>query len=330
MCALFGFLDYGKKIDGRTKKKLIQALSIACEARGTDACGISYVKNRELVIYKKAKPAHKLLLYFPGSTACVIGHTRMTTQGSQKFNANNHPFEGYAGQAFALAHNGVLYNDRTLRTTENIPVPEIETDSYIAVQLIEKQKELNFDSLKYMAEKVSGTFAFTVLSEDNTLYFVKGSNPLSVVHFEELGLYVYASTAEILKKALNCTILKYQKRTDIDITDGEIMSIDSCGHIDKTTFDFIDDSFGMYRHSFNDYYHEWYKSFENITGKNDMDVLLENCRNFGIDEEAVILLMDYGYEPEEIELMLDEPRLLYETINELLYGEVESKCCYSV
>ena len=36
MCAIFGFLDYGKKISANTLKKLIRALSVAAESRGTD------------------------------------------------------------------------------------------------------------------------------------------------------------------------------------------------------------------------------------------------------------------------------------------------------
>ena len=34
----------------------------------------------------------------------------------------------------------------------------VETDSYVAVQLLEKNKTLDFDSLKSMAEAVEGSF----------------------------------------------------------------------------------------------------------------------------------------------------------------------------
>ena len=117
MCAVFGFLDYKSKISNTILKKLIQNLSIAAEVRGTDATGISYVNHGKVVTFKKAKPAHKVKLYFPKNTRAVIGHTRMTTQGSEKYNYNNHPFEGQCGtETFALAHNGVLYNDAELKT----------------------------------------------------------------------------------------------------------------------------------------------------------------------------------------------------------------------
>ena len=45
MCAIFGFLDYGKKVSASTLKRLFRALSVAAESRGTDATGISYGDN---------------------------------------------------------------------------------------------------------------------------------------------------------------------------------------------------------------------------------------------------------------------------------------------
>ena len=112
MCAVFGYLDYKGKVSNAILKNLIQNLSIAAEVRGTDATGISYVNHGKVVTFKKAKPAHKMKLYFPKNTRAVIGHTRMTTQGSEKYNYNNHPFDGRCGtETFALAHNGVLFLD---------------------------------------------------------------------------------------------------------------------------------------------------------------------------------------------------------------------------
>ena len=52
MCALFGWLDCGKKLSHSRLKKLTQELANAAEERGTDASGISYVENGEIKIYK--------------------------------------------------------------------------------------------------------------------------------------------------------------------------------------------------------------------------------------------------------------------------------------
>ena len=188
MCALFGWLDYKGIVSDKLLKKLTQALANAAEERGTDASGIAYVKSDKVTIYKRPKQAHKLRFNAPNGTKAIMGHTRMTTQGNEKFNYNNHPFYGHADVNFAFAHNGVLYNDKELRVEKHLPQTQIETDSYVAVQLLEQQGKLNFDSLKSMAESVYGSFCFTALDEDNTLYLVKGSNPMCLLHFAQLGL----------------------------------------------------------------------------------------------------------------------------------------------
>lgn len=108
MCALFGYLDYGKRTPWRVLQKLVQALANASEVRGTHAAGIAYNRDDRLSIFKRPKPAHKLRFRIPEGTVSVMGYTRLTTQGDQKQNYNNHPFRGDAGTEFALAHNGVL------------------------------------------------------------------------------------------------------------------------------------------------------------------------------------------------------------------------------
>ena len=159
MCGLYGFFNYsGQAI--KNLSALTNALAEEAAVRGTDATGISYVNNGNMVTYKTPKPAHQVNLYFPKETTAVIGHTRMTTQGSENKNYNNHPFEGRTAEScFSLAHNGVLYNDKELRVKNNIPETEIETDSYIAVQLLEQNENVDTDSIKKMAEAVEGSIA---------------------------------------------------------------------------------------------------------------------------------------------------------------------------
>ena len=237
MCAIFGFLDYGKKVSASTLKRLLSALSVVAESRCTDATGISYVNNGNIVTFKKAKPAHKVKLYFPKDTTAVIGHTRFTTQGSEKNNYNNHPFEGSTDtHTFALAHNGVLYNDKELRREKHLPDTAIETDSYIAVQLIEHENIVDSNSIKTMAEAVTGSFVFTILRDDNTLFLVKGDNPITLLHFHELGLYIYASTTAILNAAMKA--VKFSGVcNEVKVNDGDIIRIDSDGKLSVSTFE---------------------------------------------------------------------------------------------
>ena len=230
MCCLFGLIDYGRRLSGRQRSRIVATLARQSEDRGIDAAGIAYNAGGQLQIRKGPGPAHTLRLSVPNDAAVVLGHTRMTTQGSAQKNRNNHPFAGKVpGSRFALAHNGVLWNDQLLRRSRNLPDTRIETDSYVAVQLIEQQKALTPASLKTMAEAVEGSFVFTLLDEMDNLYFVKGDNPLCLLHFPRLKLYFYASTREILQNAVRHTWLAGEKGREIPVQGGDILRIDRAG-----------------------------------------------------------------------------------------------------
>lgn len=170
MCAIFGVLDYKGKLDALQRLRMVKELGTAAEIRGTDATGIAFFQRDKLCIQKAPKPAHRMKYRIPAEARYIMGHTRMTTQGNANLNQNNHPFPGKAGkQSFALAHNGVLCNDFTLQRRYHLPQTNVETDSYVAVQLIEQQEEVSPDSLRMMVEAVEGSFAFTVLDGDNNL-----------------------------------------------------------------------------------------------------------------------------------------------------------------
>ena len=291
MCAIFGFLDYKGILSNAALKKLLNALAVNAEVRGTDATGISYVNDGKLVTFKKPKPAHKVKLYFPAGTRAVIGHTRFTTQGSEKQNYNNHPFEGRTDDcSFALAHNGILHNDDALKLKHNLPETKIETDSYAAVQLLEKQNQVNAKSLKIVAEEVRGSFVFTALRNDNSLFLVKGSNPITLYHFPEYGLYVYASTKEILEMALLEAGFKKCKLERISVLEGDILKISADGKIEKSQFEVHEDFFTSYRWC---NYGDWYDR-TNAELEEDNVIL----------EDDIAFLLDYGYALEEIEDML--------------------------
>ena len=309
MCAVFGFLDYKGKTSNAVLKKLIHYLSVAAEVRGTDATGIAYVRDGSNITYKKPKPAHKVKLFFPKVTRSVIGHTRFTTQGSEKRNCNNHPFEGHCGaETFALAHNGVLYNDAELKTKYHLPKTSIETDSYVAVQLLEQEQQLDKENIRRTAELVEGSFVFTILRNDNTLFLVKGNNPLTICHFPALGLYVYASTKSILDNTLKKVNLN-GKYSEVDVSEGEILEINSAGNLSRSTFtmqDYIHTMFNPYNWD----YAKWWIEDERE------ELLLEYCGTFGVSEEEVELLLEVGYDPDEIEELLMDTAAMEEAINE--------------
>ena len=309
MCAVFGFLDYKGKVSNAVLKKLIHYLSIAAEVRGTDATGIAYVRDGDIITYKKPKSAHKVKLFFPRDTRAVIGHTRFTTQGSEKRNCNNHPFGGHCGtEAFALAHNGVLYNDRELRREQHLPPTLIETDSYVAVQLLEQGQQLDTENIRRTAELVEGSFVFTILRNDNTLFLVKGNNPLTVYHFPKIGLYVYASTKSILDNALKKVNLN-GKYSEVDVSEDEILEITPNGKLSRSDFEMQDYIHTMFN-PYNWNYAKWWEADE------QEELLLEYCGTFGVSEEEVQLLLEVGYDPDEIEELLMDTEAMEEALIE--------------
>lgn len=125
MCAIFGLLDYGGRLTPKERLDIVRALGKAAEVRGADASGIAYVQNGAIHIQKAPRPARRMRWRIDPQARYIMGHTRMTTQGSEMKNYNNHPFSGRAGRTpFALAHNGVLFNDRELQRSRKLPLPK--------------------------------------------------------------------------------------------------------------------------------------------------------------------------------------------------------------
>ena len=302
MCCLFGFVDYAGSLSVKQKNHLIRELSIAAEVRGTDATGIAYNTSRGLQIYKRPLAAHRLHLRIPAEAHVVMGHTRMTTQGSAKKNYNNHPFFGCVkGKRFALAHNGVLWNDRGLRHTKHLPKTKIQTDSYVAVQLLEQQKALDFDSLAKMAEQVEGSFSFAVLDEQDALWIVKGDSPLSIAYFPERGVYVYASTVEILNKALTRCGKQLGHRRTVEVEMGDLLKIDRRGHITRATFD----ASKLCRPSW-EYWSSSLYAEPPKTESEHIRLLKSVARAFGFTGEMIDRLLDQGFTTDDIEEILYE------------------------
>lgn len=291
MCCLFGFYHYGGgEIDGLPR--LTNLLAENATVRGTDAAGIAYNDRGKLIIHKEAKVAYNIDFKHPKSAVCVTGHTRHATQGDKKKNYNNHPFAGACKNLkFALSHNGVLINDADLKKQYHLPKTKIATDSYIAVQLLEKKKQLNVDSVKFMAESISGSFAFSILDSSDTLWLIRGDSPLLLVHLPKYRLYVYASTDEILYKSLVDTKLFNEIKTgsfeEITVRPGDILRILPNGKILTDTFSYTDYSnFHWWDYSLKDDYIEDLKSVAAYQG---------------FSPEVVDALLDEGFMPEEIE-----------------------------
>lgn len=300
MCCLFGLIDIKHQLSCAEKNRIFSILAESSEARGTDATGYAYNSRGKLIIEKQPLPAHRLKFHIPKDAYMIMGHTRMTTQGEAQKNRNNHPFLGkVSGMQFALAHNGVLSNDESLRKQLLLPKSKIETDSYIAVQLIEKQNSLDLESMKYMAELVKGTFNFTVLDRNNKLYLVKGNNPLCIYYFPKAGFYLYASTRPILEEAMEYLGYKNLPHEEIKVADGEILMIDTKGTITRTSFS---PPAGAYHHNFYDF---WEPAREAPSAY--LKYMMAYAATVGIPKQQLEWLHSMGYYDWDIEEAIFNP-----------------------
>lgn len=303
MCGLFGFSKYGnEEIKGLSK--LTNALAVESSVRGTDATGIAYNIKGHLEITKDSKAAYKMDFKHPDDIVVLTGHTRHATQGSERKLFNNHPFKGSCKSfKFALCHNGVLSNDKSLRKELRLPKTKIETDSYIAVQLLESQHRLNFESIRFMAEKTEGSFSYTILDEKNNLYLVKGDSPLSILHFPKQRIYVYASTDEILYRALIdsplFSALKKGEFETVYITEGDILKIAPNGTIKKHTFEY------SYYYGQKWWNYGYYSYSSGLSDNSANDEYLSELKSYalyqGMDDRVVDELLNNGFTLQEIE-----------------------------
>ena len=253
-----------------------------------------------MLIHKEPKSALSIDFKHPDDVVSVMGHTRHSTQGSEKKNHNNHPFPGKCKNLkFALAHNGVLFNDYELKKKYCLPDTKIETDSYVAVQLIEKKKILDIDSVKFMAETTEGSFAYSIIDSSDTLWLVRGDSPLALVHIPKYKLYVYASTEEILYKALVDTELLGEVKNggckSIHVNSGEILRILPDGTLVSDKFNYVE-----YRYPKCNWW-EYGTVNENSEYISDLKMIAEY---YGYSENDVDEMLCGGCSPEEIEDLL--------------------------
>lgn len=176
------------------------------------------------------------------------------------------------------------------------------------MQLLEQGQQLDTENIRRTAELMEGSFVFTILKNDNTLFLVKGNNPLTIYHFPTLGLCVYASTKSILDNALKKVNLN-GKYSEVGVSEEEIIEISSSGNLHKSTFEMQD----YIRTMFNPYnwdYAKWWETDERE------ELLLEYCGTFGVSEEEVQLLLEVGYDPDEIEELLMDTAAMEEALSE--------------
>jgi len=211
VCGLAGYITskkHSQEAQARFKNILIQA-----EVRGTDACGIAFVVNKNRFFYAKApkqaskfvkEKAYKKLLKKNNPTI-LIGHNRAKTQGDEANNMNNHPIVTKTG--LILIHNGIIQNDKEVAKRYKLTL-DAEVDSEVIVKLIEHyiyaKKKSTRRAIQLACKQIRGSMAFALLNdkEPRTLYLVARDNPVNLAFHIPTGTIYFASTEDILQNGL--------------------------------------------------------------------------------------------------------------------------------
>jgi len=205
MCGVFGFVRLGgTRRDWALAHRLVVALAIASEERGTDAAGYAALTaSGELLWQRQPGPAR--LLFQGGDFAALrrrrvvmaIGHTRLATTGAPAVNGNNHPH--LAGD-WALVHNGFIPLHEHKATLLNLRLKS-QCDSEILAQALDRYgTEDGPDVCLALGGKQSVLAVNT--SERAMLAWTNGEMPLTAFRVDELPAVWLASTRAIAEKAL--------------------------------------------------------------------------------------------------------------------------------
>ena len=154
-----------------------------------------------------------------------------------------------------------------------------------------------------MAEQLEGSFTCTVLDQQNNLYIIKGDNPFCLYHYPAMGIYLYASTEDILKRALSRIRVSFRHPESIHLSCGEILCIDLVGNIGRQKFNDSKLLTSWYDSLWTPYY-------PRTNFVPEADEYLEELKS---------VAMSFGYTPEDVENLYRQGFAL-EELEEFLYG----------
>jgi glucosamine 6-phosphate synthetase-like amidotransferase/phosphosugar isomerase protein len=215
MCSIFGIGFYRNHKFGSisTLTGVVSRLFKEAQVSGRRACGLSIMKEKSVHVLRRPKSGSELVgsreyLDFMDNTLegmtgndnklmSIIGHCRAPTQGSPENNLNNHP--QVIGNILGV-HNGIIGNDHKLfKSFEKVIKRGAEVDTEIIFRLINHftsyRDSKTIDAIKKTTPYLGGSYACAMQNADQpyNLYLFRHGNPIKVLHYNDMGLVVFAT-----------------------------------------------------------------------------------------------------------------------------------------
>jgi glucosamine--fructose-6-phosphate aminotransferase (isomerizing) len=202
------------------------------EYRGYDSAGIALVDRGSIKISKSAGRLSVLeqMLDFNAAETSGLGHTRWATHGAPT-DINAHPHTDSSGR-IAIIHNGMIENDRALRTylQRHGVAFRSETDTEVLAELIARFYEGDLEAaVRAALRDVTGTYGIGVMCSEEPEVIVAARKGAPLIIGVGKGEHLLASDA--------AAILAHTTQV-VYLGDGEMARI-SPDHVRITTLDAI-------------------------------------------------------------------------------------------
>jgi hypothetical protein len=175
MCGIVGVVRPGSPEAAREAVARLLRLS---ETRGSEAAGVAGLGAVGIEIAKAATDARRFARSqafasvfdsLDATPRCVIGHTRLVTNGSAIFGDNNQPV---AEPGFAMVHNGIVVNADRLWHLAGIDRPPVDVDSAGLLARIVSLRSEHGDLVKAVSlcfGELNGSASIALMSDADDL-----------------------------------------------------------------------------------------------------------------------------------------------------------------
>jgi len=254
MCGIYGLIGSSVSLGAPNIMARISKLAKLSESRGKEASGLALLSNNSIYVYRESVSSSKLVRspqlkilesiirgnghQTAAHNICIMGHSRLVTNGTQEDNYNNQPVikDGVVG-----IHNGIITNSETLWNKYNEIKRCYEIDTEIILALLKQnlcETQSIIKSIQNIDSVIEGTYSLALIF-DNLNKIVLATNNGSLYFYRDNDNYGFASEKNIMERY--CSYANIDFSTIRHINAGEALIIDIISLKDKL-YDVIDGS----------------------------------------------------------------------------------------
>ncbi len=220
MCGIFGVIARTDPDLPISKIKVaIDKLFLLSESRGKEAAGIAYLNPESIYVAKYAETASQVIkknIYkeifdrnIPSKSiyesikkdlpVCVMGHSRLVTNGGQQYHDTNQPA---ISSGIVAVHNGIITNsdDLWLKNSYLKKSTQLDTEIFLALLRENYKKTENLPQAVHATyAEIEGVASIIAYFEDiNCVLMTTNNGSLYLGSNKKKGIYIFASEKYIL------------------------------------------------------------------------------------------------------------------------------------